>query len=69
MTLELIEANELSAAKTLLRKSNILRELCEDDPERYQLMEEYLEQPKQQLYTNEARRAHIAQRKHRLLII
>lgn len=63
MTLELIEANEHSAAKTLLRKSNILRELCEVDPERYQRMEEYLEQPKQQLYTNEARRTHIAQRK------
>ncbi|KAI7894299.1 WD40-repeat-containing domain protein [Mucor mucedo] len=61
VTLELIEANEHSAAKTLLRKSNILRELCEVDPERYQRMEEYLEQPKQQLYTNEARRTHIAQ--------
>ncbi|KAI9361566.1 WD-40 repeat protein [Pilaira anomala] len=60
VTFELIESKEYSAAKTLLRKSNVLRSMCEEDPDRYQVMEHYLDQPKQSIYTTEERRKNIA---------
>lgn len=59
----MIESKEYSAAKTLLRKSNVLRSMCEEDPDRYQVMEHYLDQPKQSIYTTEERRKNIANRK------
>jgi WD40 repeat-containing protein SMU1 len=58
--LELIESNEQSTAKILLRKSNVLRLMSEDLPDRYQQIENYLEQPKQSLYTTKERRQNIA---------
>ncbi|RCI04188.1 hypothetical protein CU098_011295 [Rhizopus stolonifer] len=59
---ELIESNELSAAEALLRRSNVLRLMCEEYPDRYEVMERYLhEAPIQQIqYTNEKRRLDIA---------
>lgn len=61
VTLELIELNEQSAAKALLRKSNALRLMSEEYPDRYQIIESYLEQPsKQPMYTTEERRSKIA---------
>ncbi|GAA5798340.1 WD40-repeat-containing domain protein [Helicostylum pulchrum] len=57
---ELIESKEYSAAKTLLRKSNVLRQMCEEDPDRYQVLEHYLDQPQQSLYTTEERRRNIS---------
>lgn len=61
----MIEINELSTAEMLLRKSNVMRLLFEEHPERYQLVEDYLEQapiPKMQ-YTTEERRSAISKGK------
>jgi WD40 repeat-containing protein SMU1 len=63
--LELIESKEISTAKILLRKSNVLRLMSEDYPERYQIIQDYLEQSpmKQLLYTSEERRSNISKGK------
>lgn len=60
--MELIESNEQSTAKILLRKSNVLRLMSEEYPERYQIIQDYLEQAphKQITYTSEQRRSKIA---------
>lgn len=65
---ELIESKEYSAAKTLLRKSNVLRQMCEEDPDRYQVLEHYLDQPQQSLYTTEERRRNISKRKRHFFL-
>ncbi|KAI8992128.1 WD40-repeat-containing domain protein [Mycotypha africana] len=62
---ELIENNELSAAEIVLRKSNVLRFVNEEYPERYEIMERYLDEAKTKLphkpkYTSEERRTRIA---------
>lgn len=37
--------------------------MCEEDPDRYQVLEHYLDQPQQSLYTTEERRRNISKRK------
>lgn len=58
----MIEINETSTAEILLRKSNVMRLLCEEYPERYQIIEEYLEQAPvtKTQYTTEERRSAIS---------
>ncbi|KAI7903920.1 WD40-repeat-containing domain protein [Cokeromyces recurvatus] len=63
ITLEMIELNEKSTAEMLLRKSNVLRLLNEEYPERYEIMERYLDQLpiEKPQYTTEERRRHISE--------
>lgn len=58
----MIEINEISTAEILLRKSNVMRLLLEEHPERYQTVEDYLEQApvSKTQYTTEERRSAIA---------
>ncbi|KAI8647908.1 WD40-repeat-containing domain protein [Parasitella parasitica] len=62
ITLEMIEINELSTAEMLARKSSVMRLLFEEYPERYQTIEEYLEQAPvaNMQYTTEERRLAIS---------
>ncbi|KAI9482928.1 MAG: WD40-repeat-containing domain protein [Benjaminiella poitrasii] len=63
ITLEMIELNEKSTAELLLRRSNILRSLNEQYPDRYELMERYLDQLPTEApqYTTEQRRKKISE--------
>ncbi|KAF1806635.1 WD40-repeat-containing domain protein [Mucor lusitanicus] len=62
ITLEMIEINEISTAEILLRKSNVMRLLLEEHPDRYQTIEDYMEQAPitKTQYTTEERRSAIA---------
>ncbi|KAG1457663.1 hypothetical protein G6F46_005129 [Rhizopus delemar] len=44
MMFELVENNESSTAQVILRKSNVLRTMLEESPDRYQAIEDYLDQ-------------------------
>ncbi|CAO3697846.1 unnamed protein product [Rhizopus microsporus] len=44
MMFELIERNEISTARVILRTSNVLRMMLEEFPERYQAIENYFEE-------------------------
>lgn len=58
----MIEINEISTAEILLRKSNVMRLLLEEHPDRYQTIEDYMEQAPitKTQYTTEERRSAIA---------
>ena len=58
----MIEINEISTAEILLRKSNVMRLLLEEYPDRYQIVEDYMEQAPITIahYTTEERRSTIA---------
>ncbi|KAI8981489.1 WD40-repeat-containing domain protein [Pilobolus umbonatus] len=67
---ELIESNEISTAKMLMRKSHVLRLMNDEYPERYHVLEDYLSQaPSTQKYTSEERRIQIAKRLETEIIV
>lgn len=60
----MIENDESSTAEILLRKSNVLRAMSEEHPDRYEIISRYLESHDEKLqYTTEERRSNISKRK------
>ncbi|KAI9280037.1 WD40-repeat-containing domain protein [Sporodiniella umbellata] len=59
---ELIESKEITTAKMILRSSNVLRSILEEDPDRYQVIEDYFEAPIPNQYTTEKRRTRLAKK-------
>ncbi|CAO3661786.1 unnamed protein product [Rhizopus stolonifer] len=61
MMFELLESKETNTAQMILRNSNVLRTMLEEEPDRYQMIEDYFDAPILQ-YTSEERRKSLVQK-------